>query len=232
MMERGYGIWLSYNNQEQGFPIPILPASLEVTENGQGTTYDISGSGEINVIQNRKLSEISFKSIFPAQATPLVTSSTLLPPFHYVEMIQGWMDTKRPIRFVYIGSTMKINMAMSIEKFNWQEVAGAVGDIEYALSLKKYVFYAATRVDLQKQEVNGKEQTVAVTEQSSRPDERSTPKTYTLAAGDNLWKVAQKFLGDGTRYKEIQTLNRISDAQLKKLSIGMELRLPQEARHA
>ena len=42
---------------------------------------------------------------------------------------------------------------------------------------------------------------------SSRPVEKARTKVYTVVKGDTLWKIAQKFLGSGSRWKEIYTYN-------------------------
>lgn len=222
-----YGIYLSFNNEEEGFQIPVNPESYEVIKNGQGKTYDITGLGEINVIKNPKLTGIGFKSEFPAQWYPAVVVERLQEPLFYINLIKKWMESLRPIRFVLTGSTVDINMLVSIEKFNWKESGGAVGDIEYEITFKKYVPYAAKKVLVQQTVQTAEKKTLSVqSEAPKRPDERIPPKTYKLVAGDTLWKVAQKLLGNGARYKEIQKLNNISDAQLTKLRIGMEIKLP------
>ena len=38
---------------------------------------------------------------------------------------------------------------------------------------------------------------------------------YTVQAGDTLWKIAQKFLGKGSRYKEIMRLNNLKSDIIK-----------------
>lgn len=223
-MSREYGIWLSFNNQEEGFRIPVNPPSIEMSDGVNSKVYDM-GSKEINVIKTRKLTEYSFESIFPAVEYPFVIGDRLYEPvLFYVHLITKWMSSKRPIRFVFTGSTFDINEAVSIESFTWREVAGSPGDIEYKLTLKQYYFYAAKRVVLQSRQSG---ETAALVAQSpTRPDERVQPKTYTLRPGDNLWSVAQRVLGNGSRYPEIQKLNGITDAQLKRLQIGMVLKLP------
>lgn len=219
-----YSIYLSFNNEAEVLQLPVNPSAIEISESGNSKTYDISVLGEVNVIKNPKLTEIGLESIFPATRYPFVVSETLLGPLQYIQMIKKWMESKRPNRFVFTGSTVDINMFISIEKFSWKEVGGAVGDIEYQLSLKKYVFYAAKKVIIEPPSTN--QVAVAVQQPAPRPDNREQPKTYKLVAGDSLWAVAQKFLGNGARYKEIQKLNGITDSQLKKLPIGLELKLP------
>jgi len=117
-----------------------------------------------------------------------------------------------------------INIAASIEKFDWKEVAGTPGDIEYSITLKEYKFFSAQKVTAVK-DTSG--QTVLVKEPAPRPDMRVRPETYTLVKGDNLWKVAQRVLGDGSRHKEIQKLNGISEAEVGRLPVGMVLKIPQ-----
>jgi hypothetical protein len=221
-----YGIWLSWNNQQEGFQIPINPGSIEMSDGSNSTTYDVVGLGEINVIKNPKLTTFSFESIFPARAYPFITASVVLQPYEYVDMIKRWMETKRPIRFVFTGASFDINEAVSIERFDWKEVAGSNGDIEYTLTLKKYVFYSAQRVNVATRQTGANTTQVIQKGKKPRQNDRQTPKTYTLAPGENLWTVAKKVLGDDTKWREIQRLNGISDAQLKQLPVGMVLKLP------
>ena len=48
---------------------------------------------------------------------------------------------------------------------------------------------------------------------------------YTVAARDNLWKIAEKQLGDGTRYTEIRQLNGLT---CNIIRVGMPLILPEK----
>jgi nucleoid-associated protein YgaU len=50
-----------------------------------------------------------------------------------------------------------------------------------------------------------------------------TYTVHTVVKGDSLWEIARKYLGDGSRYKEIVTLNRLkSDV----ITIGQKLKIP------
>lgn len=230
-----YGIWLSYNNQKEGFQLPVNPSSIEMSDGSKGATYDIVELGEINVIKNPKLTTYRFSSIFPAQLYPFVDipllqsvtsandSAVKVKINPYVDYITRWMATKRPIRFVFTGDTFDLNEAVSVESFDWKEAAGSSGDIEYTLTLKKYVFYAAQRV-IVKTASSGSKQIVKAAK--PRADEREKPKTYALRAGDTLWKVAKSVFDNGDRWREIQKLNGLTDAQLKTLAVGMVLKLP------
>lgn len=48
---------------------------------------------------------------------------------------------------------------------------------------------------------------------------------HVVAAGDNLWSIAERRLGDGNRYREIEALN--PQVRGRPLSVGQQLRLPE-----
>lgn len=216
-----YGIELSFNNGQEGFEIPVIPPRIEISDSGKSATYDVVQLGEINVIKDPSLSEYAFSSFFPVHRSPLVTTDQLLPPAEYVQYILKWHTTKRPIRFIFVGDTFSINTAASIKTFEWQEIAGS-GDIEYSLSLKHYRFFSAKKVDY----VQINSQVKTATTAPARANDKQTPRTYTMVAGDTLWSVAKKVFDNPTRWPEIQRLNGITDAEIKRLPVGKVLKLP------
>jgi nucleoid-associated protein YgaU len=221
-----YSIELSYNNHEVFFQIPVLPEEIEIEGAGNGETHDVAGLGEINVIKAPKLKEISFKGVFPADMESAIQSAGFEQPSDFIERIEDWMNKKRPIRFIYVSDSLKINIPVSIEDFSYKESGGAVGDFEYDISLKEFVFYAAKKVVFANTSTaTGAKKTATKTE-PKRADERAKPKTVTIKSGDTLFIIAKKNLGDGSKYKEIQKLNGITDAQAKKLKIGTVIKLP------
>jgi LysM repeat protein len=50
------------------------------------------------------------------------------------------------------------------------------------------------------------------------------PREYTVRAGESLWRIAERELGNGTRCKEIAKLNGLSNSDL--ITEGMKLKLP------
>ncbi|MFB5267081.1 LysM peptidoglycan-binding domain-containing protein [Paenibacillus enshidis] len=238
-----YGFFLTYNNQSEIIRLPVNPESLDLKSGVNGNSYSIVDFGEINTIQFTKLREISFNSFFPAQRYPFVVGE-LREPLYYINMIKEWMESRNPIRFVFSGitsttaaaddntesellnsgltgtGTFAINMAASIESFDWSITAGSQ-DVDYTISLKEYVFYEPRKVSISTSSTEAKK-----TVTQKRASDKNTPKSYTLKSDDSLWSVAKKTLGDGSRYKEIQKMNNIADSELKKLPVGKVLKLP------
>lgn len=224
-----YTLMLSYNNGAERIFLPVLPEKIEVNQSGNSKSYDISQLGEVQVLTGHKLLDITFSGIFPAH--PLYVSGQervpFLEPSKYYNTLENWLSYQKPIRLTFSGSTLNLDLPVSIESFTYSESGGAVGDISYTLKLKEYRFFTAKKTSL---EQPGGAATAAApaaaTNAPTRPDTRVQPKTYTLVSGDSLWKVAQKVLGSGARYKEIQKLNGIQDSELTRLPVGKVLKLP------
>ncbi|SMF72447.1 LysM domain-containing protein [Paenibacillus uliginis N3/975] len=236
-----YGLFLSFNNQEEVFRFPVNPEKINVKDSGDGKSYTVAGLGEINAILYPKLTEISFNSFFPGRMYPFVhldSKGELKLPIDYVNKIKEWMESRKPVRFVLTGlvpdplsgtdkgnvvramKTFGINMAASIESFDWNTASGSPEDIEFSITLKRYVFYGARKVV----PVKGKLSTSV--KKIIRPDDRKKPTSYTVAKGDSLWSIAQKLLGSGSRHAEIQKLNGIKDHEVRKLAVGRVLKIP------
>jgi len=61
-------------------------------------------------------------------------------------------------------------------------------------------------------------------ESDAESEKKSQPKIHTVVAGDTLWALADRYLGSGTRWKEIADKNGVRDP--RRLQIGTELKIP------
>ena len=60
------------------------------------------------------------------------------------------------------------------------------------------------------------------------PEHKPAPsfQVITLAAGETLYGLCQRHLGEGQRWKEVAALNGWSQARVAKLPAGQEVKLP------
>jgi nucleoid-associated protein YgaU len=65
-----------------------------------------------------------------------------------------------------------------------------------------------------------------VEETVATPEPAKEPVFYTVEKGDNLWKIAEKHLGDGSRYPEIFEANKPMLSDPDKIYPGQMLRIP------
>ncbi|MBM7868880.1 LysM repeat protein [Clostridium pascui] len=199
-----YKMYLGIGLGEEGFILPILPEKIEFNESGNNKTYDIINLGEVNSINLPKLTEISFESFFPKYRAPYVGSKQLFEPSFYISKIREWREQNLKIRLIFIGSPLKVNDLFTIEDFKFYEQAGEVGDVYYSIDLKRYRPHFAKKVII----VSNDKTNIVKKTIGSRTVEKAKSKTHTVINGDTLFHIAKKYLGDGSRWKEIYNLNK------------------------
>lgn len=233
-----HGIYFSVKNDSEGFRLPLNPEKVEVVNKGNGDVYDIAKLGNVNVPKSVELKEFLVESFFPVQNYHFLVAEFLEPAF-YIDKFEKWQEENLPVRYIYVNGSFAINEMVTIENFTFDESFGSA-DVNFSLSLKKYVPFGPKKMVVVKKpspKSVAKDQTKPATKPKSkaavvkkatppRQNEKKTPQTYSLIKGDSLWKVAQKFLGDGNRYGEIAKLNGIKASDYKKLPIGLKVKLP------
>ena len=224
-----HGITFSAKNDSEIFRLPVNPERVNVKMEGDGETFKIAKLGSVNIPKDVELKEFDIESFFPAQPYHFLETD-FREPYFYIEKLERWMEQKEPIRYIYVNGSFTINELVTIESFQYDESFGS-GDVNFSISLKKFVPFAPKKLTVSNKTTTNKEvaapQVIAVKKQAPpRQNQPTVPKTYTLIKGDSLWKVAQKYTGNGNNYKELQQLNGISDSQLRKLPIGLKLKIP------
>jgi nucleoid-associated protein YgaU len=64
--------------------------------------------------------------------------------------------------------------------------------------------------------------------ESAPASDKKTPayKEYVVQQGDHLWEIAEKYMGDGKRYKELVALNRQQISDPDHVPAGIRLKIP------
>lgn len=140
------GFFFTYKNKV--VQLPVNPESIAVSYSSNNETVEIISLGEINLLKNRKLSEMSFESFFPYQDwfSGVRTSGDFKPPEFYKDFFQTIIDDKKPCLFTVTG--LNINMDVSIEDFEYEHKAGEHEDAYYTLDIKEYVYHQITPIPL------------------------------------------------------------------------------------
>ena len=199
---------------ERIIQLPVNPESITISGQANNNTVNTAGQGEINDIGFAGLKELSIESFFPARDNGegyINNSGGFEGPEFYVKFFEDIKKDRKPFRLII--TQLDINMLVSVESFEHTYQFGT-DDVDYSLSLKEYKEH---NVRILKPVSNGymvvdsSGRTISsaapTTTNSNRPVEKSIPKQYTVISGDSLWKIAQKFLGSGSRCREIYTYN-------------------------
>lgn len=183
--------WLQKDNDSK-FQLPVKPSEYTVNVAHRNTQVNVIQLGDINLIGNTGLREISLSSFFPDKDYNFSNNSGRKEPLTYVKKIETWRQSKEPIRVIITGV---LNMECTVESFSYGE-RDATGDIYYTATLKEY------------KKIKLKKATVQVSTRSTKPASSNSGRTYTVKKGDCLWKIAKQFYGNGADYNKIYNANK------------------------
>lgn len=199
-------------------PLPITPSSLTISTPSKNTTVTLINEGEINIPKTEGLRDISFEFMLPQVKYPFAnyslsnyTATTMIP------LLNELKSSKKPFQFIVTRMNPKgkvlffTNIKVVIEDFSYNEDAEANGlDVVCDIKLKEYRPYSTASIKLSTLgAIAGTTAVAAVMERDT--SSKVIPKTITVKAGDTLWNLCKKHLGDGSKYKEIAKLNKLEN---------------------
>lgn len=199
--------WLQKDNNDK-FQLHVKPEDYKVSVSHKNTTVNVIKVGDVNLIGNTGLREVSLSSFFPAKNYNFSNNSDRKTPLTYVEKLNSWRTSGNPIRVIITGT---LNMECTIERFDWGE-QDATGDIYFTLDLKEYKkikTYKASKKSA-----------------SSRSTKTSKKKTYKVKKGDTWHKIAKKFYGDGSKWKKIYKANKSKVKSSRSVPVGKTIKIP------
>jgi len=198
-----------------GLRLPVAPSKMSLKVSNKNRTIDLMNLGEVNILKAPGLSDISFEFLLPAVQYPFaVYDGGFVAPEQYLASLKKLKKDKKPFRFTVSRISPKgdflfeTNMLVSLESYSIVEDAQNGLDIMVSVELKEYKSYGTQTLKIEAS-ASDSEPAKAVIEEK-RPAKEPISQ-YTVKAGDSLWAICKKQLGDGSKYAEIAKLNGISN---------------------
>jgi nucleoid-associated protein YgaU len=190
--------WLSYDNGTERIQLPVNPSTIAITSPFGFEDVEVSQLGEIQIIKERGLKEVSLSSFFPKYYNSSFCEYTNIPdPQTAIQQIEKWRDTRLPIRLNITGTD--VNIPVTIRDFSYEkERAGSPEDIYFDMTLKEFRFLTFRTIS---------DSTNPGDSPTQRPGSSSLPSTYTVKKNDCLWGIARSLYGDATKWKKIYDAN-------------------------
>lgn len=205
------------------FQFPVLPEEIKVGYSAQNDSMKVYGVGEVTIIQDRGAATIQFSSFFPAKYFAGCKYQKIPTPKKCKKTVLKMMGKKKHCKFTLAGKGPGISMYVTIEKFDIKEAGGDPGTLEFDMTLKEYRIVKARKI-----KVNTKTQKAKIKSGKKRVNTKVIPKTYKTKKNDSLSKLAKKFYGDSSKYKEIYNANKKKiGSNPKKLKAGLVLKIPE-----
>jgi nucleoid-associated protein YgaU len=205
--------------------LPVTPAQLTIRTVNQNKTITLINDGEVNVLKNPGLSDISFDMLIPQQQYSFANETK--PAGYYLELLERLKVEKKPFQFIVSRVSpngvllFDTDISVSLEEYDIKEDKSSNGmDVVASVSLKQYREFGTRTIQLQKS-ATGK----ATATQSKPREQTNKPaaQSHTVVSGDTLWAIAKRYLGDGARYGELAKLNGIANPNL--IRVGQVIRL-------
>ena len=187
---------------------PIAPDQIQIKINGKNKTVTLVNESEINILKKAGLSDISFKLRIPHN--PLPFARNLQSVTYYLNKLELMKVNQKPFQFIVVRPGMyNTNLTVSLEDYRIDENAENGEMTVVDIQLKQFRDYGDVKAKIEEKTVDGNI-VLTVQKQKDRLDTRETPKQVTTKAGDTLWGIAKKYLGDGSKASELQKLNNLS----------------------
>lgn len=186
--------------------LSMLPQSVKLKASGKFQTYDIINAGDIKIPKGQKLTKISWSNaILPGakrKNASYIKRQHWKAPNEIISTFESWR--KNGTRLKLMVTETVINHDVYLDSYS-AEAAGGSGDYEYSITFveaKDMMIYTVNELGLQP-----KSPTNNNVSSNTRPA-APQPSTYTVKSGDSLWAIAQKYLGNGSKYMEIYNANK------------------------
>lgn len=201
MANKGYRFYVG------DLELPYAPSKLNIKVGSKNTTVDLINGGEINILKEPKLQEISFDVELP-RGRQYPFANKLVDPKVFIDYFNNLMLNKKPTKLLIIRPIVTNGRTryqesefkkVSLEGFDWKEDADNAFDITLSLTFKEYIEYGTAK----KTVVNNNKSKVQETPRAVEKTEN-----YKVKTGDCLWKIARKYYGTGTKWKTIYEANK------------------------
>lgn len=190
---------------------PIAPSQLQLKIENKNKTMTLINEGEINILKQAGLTDISFDLLLPNVKYPFaVYKSEFKRAKYFLNKLEKLKTDKKPFQFIVTrvlpnGKMLfDTNMKVSLESYEIKEDAEQGFDVIVSVKLKQYKEYGTKTCKVTFTNTKAK-----ASVQKTRPA-TSAPanKTHTVQKGDTLWGIAKKYYGNGSKYTVIYNANK------------------------
>lgn len=208
---------------------PVAPSKLTMKIKNQNKTMNLINDGEINILKQAGLTDISFDLLLPNVKYPFARyKSGFKNAKYFLDILEKLKTERKPFQFKVTRTfpngkiLFDTDIKVSLEDYNNIEDAKDGFDVKVSIKLKQFKDYGTKLVKIIDEETASTEETRS-TENSPEP---TSNQSYTVVSGDSLWNIAKKFYGNGSKYTVILNANKDKIKNANLIYPGQILTIP------
>ena len=211
---------------------PVAPSKLQLKVKNHNKTMTLINEGEINILKQAGLTEISFDLLLPNVKYPFASyKSGFKKAKVYLDELEKLKVERKPFQFIVTRTfpdgkmLFDTDMKVSLEDYDIKEESKQGFDVMVSVKLKQYKDFGTKtcKVTFESSKPKVVSQPTRAAENSPAP---SSNQTYTVQKGDCLWNIAKKFYGNGSKYTVIFNANKDKIKSPNLIYAGQVLTIP------
>ncbi len=195
-----------YNVYLDDIRFPVAPSAITIRDGGRSETFKLMDGNEICVPSLSGLHVINLEVLLPAVDYGFALyNDGFLKPSVFIKAIKEIKDKGRAVRLVIERKNYRdkklfnTSYTIVVDDYMFSESADNGLDTIMQITLRQYKTMKIKKIN-----------TEAFKSASvSRPNEsKPVYASHSVVKGDSLWALAYKYLGDGSRYKDLYDWNK------------------------
>lgn len=209
--------------------LPVAPSKIQLKIKNQNKIVTMINEGEINILKQAGLSDISFQALIPQMQYPFARyKNGFQGASFFLNAFEKLKIDLNPFQFIVSRTTpngkllFDTNIKVSMEDYAVNEDAQSGFDLILDVKLKQYKPYATKTVQITFQQAKPQ----AAIQQARPAGNQPQTRTYTVANGDTLWGIAKKYYNNGNDYPKIFNANKDKISNPNLIYPGQVLSIP------
>jgi len=203
---------MSYDVYLDKVLLPVAPSKIKTTVKDKNKSIELINEGEINILKEAGLTELSFSVLLPNQRYPFAKYvNGYKNAAYYLNILEQYKKSKKPFRLI-ISRTLPngsvlfyTNLMVSLDKYDIEDNAKEGFDTKVNINLTQYKEFGTKTV---KVSTTRKTQTASASNRPAGAGANTTGTTYTIVSGDTLWNIAKKKMGSGAKWTTLYNTNK------------------------
>lgn len=216
-------IMISLRGPTDSVRLAMTPEEIETSDDARSSATSTL-QDDVEPRWGKGLTTMSWDGILPGPGRKhagYVRRHLWEPPEGIRRILRGWARSNDVVR-VDVAAT-GLSMDMRVTSFTTRH-SGGLGDIYYSITLREY-----RPMELDRKRKKKRDRKRGVSDDGKKGEEKGggRNKTYVVKAGDTLPKIARRFLGSATQWRDIYAVNKSKiGPDPDVLKVGTKLVIP------